>query len=201
MPPKNVKGEYIETETGNKISRRSQLQGTQNIILGGKTVIQAECAIRGDLHRTAAPATATSGAAGGATGSGGGGSSSSSNIALSIGRYSYLATSALLRPPSKLQRGAYAYYPLKIGEHVFIGADAVVEAAVLGSYVHVGRGAVIGRFAILKDYVKVLDGSVVPPGMVVPSFSVVGGRPARVVGEVPVGGLDGWDLREAYRKV
>jgi len=60
---------------------------------------------------------------------------------------------------------------------------------------------VVGKFAIIKDYVRILDGSVVPPNMVIPSFSVVAGRPARVVAEVAEGEVDGMDLREVYRAV
>jgi len=37
--------------------------------------------------------------------------------------------------------------------------------------------------------------------MVVPSFSVVAGRPGRVVGEIAEGEVDGFDLREVYRGV
>ncbi len=48
---------------------------------------------------------------------------------------------------------------------------------------------------------RILDGSVVPPNMVIPSFSVVAGRPARVVGEIAEGEVDGMDLREVYRAV
>ena len=59
----------------------------------------------------------------------------------------------------------------------------------------------VGKFAIIKDYVRILDGSVVPPNMVIPSFSVVAGRPARVVGEIAEGEVDGMDLREVYRAV
>ncbi|CAG8605325.1 13265_t:CDS:2 [Rhizophagus irregularis] len=46
------RSEYIETDTGNKVSRKSVICGSQNIILGGKTIIQTECVIRGDLRRT-----------------------------------------------------------------------------------------------------------------------------------------------------
>lgn len=59
----------------------------------------------------------------------------------------------------------------------------------------------VGKFSIIKDYVRILDGSVVPPNMVIPSFSVVAGRPARVVGEIAEGEVDGMDLREVYRGV
>lgn len=54
---------------------------------------------------------------------------------------------------------------------------------------------------MIKDCVRVLDGSVVPPGMTIPSFSVVGGRPARVVGELAEGEEEGLEGKERYRSV
>lgn len=95
----------------------------------------------------------------------------------------------------------FSHYPLKIADHVFIGAGSIVEAALIGTHVHIGAGVVVGKFAIIKDYVRILDGTVVPPNMVIPSFSVVAGRPGRVVGEVAEGEIDGMDLREIYRGV
>ncbi|KAM5466671.1 hypothetical protein MauCBS54593_005928 [Microsporum audouinii] len=202
MAPKAIKGEYIETDTGNKVSRRNQVHGTQHIILGGKTVIQADVCIRGDLYRqqsSAAAAAATGGSAGSKV------APNTPSIAVTIGRYTYLSRSCLLRPPSRLHRGVHSYYPLKMGDHVFVGENSVVEAATVGNHVHIGRDVVVGSMAILKDYVVVLDGAVVPAGMVVPSWSVVGGAPARVVGEVGEGygveGAEGGMARERYRLV
>ncbi|PGH07591.1 hypothetical protein AJ80_07980 [Polytolypa hystricis UAMH7299] len=210
MAPKPIKGEYIETDTGNKVSRRAQVHGTQHIILGGKTVIQAEVCIRGDLHRLAAPppspspstlnpSSATSSSTTSAA------APSTPSVAVTIGRYTHLSRGALLRPPSRLHRGIHSYFPLKIGDHVFIGERAIIEAASVGNHVQIGAGAVVGAMAILKDYVVVLEGAVVPGGMVVPSWSVVGGRPARVVGEVGEGwGVEGGEgglARERYRSV
>ena len=95
----------------------------------------------------------------------------------------------------------FSYYPLKISDHVFVGPGSIIEAALLGTHVHIGANVVVGKFAIVKDYVRILDGAVVPPNMVIPSFSVVGGRPARVIGEVREGEVEGFDLREVYRGV
>ena len=82
-----------------------------------------------------------------------------------------------------------------------MGPSSIIEAALIGSHVNIGANVVVGKFAIIKDYVRILDGSVVPPNMVIPSFSVVAGRPARVVGEIAEGEVDGMDLREVYRAV
>ena len=43
------KAEYIETASGNRVSRASVLCGSQNIILNGKNIVQSEAIIRGDL--------------------------------------------------------------------------------------------------------------------------------------------------------
>ncbi|KAI1635365.1 trimeric LpxA-like protein [Biscogniauxia mediterranea] len=189
MSRKQVKGEYIETDTGNKVARKAILIGTQHIMLGGKTVIQAEAMIRGDLARTAQPSSGSSAAAPG------------SNTAVAIGRYCFLSKGCCLRPPGRIYKGSFTYLPLRLGDHVFVGEGSVVQAATVGSHVHIGRGVSVGEFAIIKDYVRVLDGAVVAPNTVVPSFSVVAGQPARVVGEVPEGGHEAFELRELYKSV
>lgn len=159
-------------------------------------MIQGDVCIRGDLYRQH-----TSSSSDGSSGN----PTPGSSVAVSVGRYTYLSRGCLLRPPSRLHRGVHSFFPLKIGEHVFIGENTVVEAASVGNHVHVGRDAVVGSMAILKDYVVVLDGAVVPAGMVVPSFCVVGGQPARIVGEVGEGygmeGAEGGLARERYRMV
>lgn len=205
MPPasapaasaKPVKAEYVVTDTGNKVSRRSQLHGTQHVILGGRTVICADVCIRADLVPTRPPSSQDPS------------KPAKSNTSVAIGRYTYVSSGALLRPPSRPSRATYAYGPLKIGDHVFIGKDCIIEAAMIESHVWIGEGAVVGKLAILKEGCKILEGTVVPNGMVVPSGAVVGGRPGRVVGElgvgwgVGVGGeeVEGGDLRELWRSV
>ncbi|KAF2785780.1 trimeric LpxA-like protein, partial [Melanomma pulvis-pyrius CBS 109.77] len=172
------KGEYIETDSGNKVSRRSAITGTANITLGGRTVIMSDVHLRGDLHATrAAPSTTTS-------------SSSKpppAQTAISIGRCTIISTGSVLKPPSRISRGVIQYYPMKIGDNVFVGPSCTISSISISNHVHVGAGVSIGGFAIVKEGVKILPGSVVPPNMVIPSGSVVGGRPARIVGEVGEG--------------
>lgn len=77
-------------DTGNKVSRKANLIGTQHIMLGGKTVIMAEAMVRGDLTRTATPATGTA---------------PGSNTAVFIGRYCFLSKGSCLRPPGRIYKG------------------------------------------------------------------------------------------------
>jgi len=79
-------------DTGNKVSRRSQIIGTTNIILGGKTVIQAEVIIRGDLLRTYPS---------------GGGEKQGNPVAVAIGRYCFFSRGCELRPPGKVYKGYF----------------------------------------------------------------------------------------------
>lgn len=207
MPPatgtKPPKGEYIETDTGNKVARRSQLHGTQHIILGGRAVIQPQVCIRGDLVRTLPPPSSSTADPPESDAAARAQQQQQSTVAVAIGRYSFISSGSVLRPPYKLHRGKMSYHPLKIGEHVFVGPNCVIEAASIGDRVHVGAGSVLGRFAILKEGCLVLKGTVVPGGMVVPSGCVIGGRPGRVLGEVGDGygfGEMGGDLRELWRR-
>ncbi|KAI9709282.1 MAG: hypothetical protein M1820_003402 [Bogoriella megaspora] len=187
---RSVKGEYIETDTGNKISRRAKIEGTPNIMLAGRTVIMADVHLRGDLHRTA--------------------TEGSSTTTISMGRYTVVSTGCIIHPPSRLSRGVMHYYPIKIGDHVYIGPECTVSAVTIGNHVHIGPKCVLGPFSIIKENCKILEGSALPQGMVVPPGSVVAGVPARVIDEVPEGWggggrggetVEGGELRELVRSI
>ncbi|KAL4945148.1 hypothetical protein BDV06DRAFT_231578 [Aspergillus oleicola] len=205
MPPKAAKGEYIETDTGNKISRRSQIHGTQHIMLGGKSIIMADAVVRGDLFRSSSSQTQSSSNPSDPNSSTSSKPTQQNTIAISIGRYTFISRSTILRPPSRLSRAVHNYTTLHIGHHVFVGERSVVEAAKVEDYVTIGKDAVIGNMAILKERCQVLDGAVVPAGMVVPSHCVVGGQPARILGDVAIAygveGLEGGLSRERYRSI
>ncbi|KAI9472771.1 hypothetical protein LPJ78_001467 [Coemansia sp. RSA 989] len=163
------KSDFIETDTGNKVSRRSLISGSQNIVLGGKTIVHSKCTIRGDLRR-AGP---------------------SHQAAVLIGRFCSLGEGAVLRPPYKTYKGVFSYYPLKIGDHVDIGPNSIVEAASIGSLVKIGANCIIGRFAIIKDGCIIEDNSVIAPNSVIPPFShVAGGPPAKIIAQLPESTLE-----------
>ncbi|CAF1349179.1 unnamed protein product [Didymodactylos carnosus] len=149
------KADFIETTSGNKVCRRSIMCGSQNIVLQGKTIVMADCIVRGDL------------------------------AAVKIGKNCVICEKCAIRPPFKKFAKGVAFFPIQIGDHVYIEDDCVINAASIGSYVHIGRNSVIGRRCILMDCCVILPNSVIPPETVVPSFTVYGGSPACFIEEFP----------------
>ncbi|KAH9814793.1 trimeric LpxA-like protein [Melampsora americana] len=157
------KSAYIETDTGNKVSRKALISGSQNIILGGKTIIEHQVIIRGDLRRTGL----------------------GNSVVIGIGKFCLLSERSVIRPPYKTYKGVFSYYPMKIGDHVHIGSDSVIEAASIGNLVQIGKNCVIGRFSIIKDCVKISDNTIIPPGTVIASMSSYSGSPGRWQVDLP----------------
>ncbi|ELU09048.1 hypothetical protein CAPTEDRAFT_176585 [Capitella teleta] len=150
-----TKSEYIETASGNKVSRQSVLCGSQNIVLSGKTIVMSECIVRGDLAN------------------------------VRVGRHCVIGRRSVIRPPFKKFSKGVAFFPLHIGDHVMIEDDTIINAAQIGSYVHIGKNCVIGRRCILKDCCAIADNTVLPPETVVPSFTVFSGSPGVFTSELP----------------
>ncbi|XP_064406546.1 dynactin subunit 5-like isoform X2 [Halichondria panicea] len=105
--------EYIETASGNKVSRSCVLCGSKNIVLNGKTIVQTGCIIRGDLAN------------------------------INIGRQCIIEAGSVITPPfRKLSHGG-AFYPLQIGDNVIIGEGSIINASSVGSFVQIGKNCVI----------------------------------------------------------
>ncbi|CEQ40741.1 SPOSA6832_02372 [Sporobolomyces salmonicolor] len=168
-PSASSKSSYIHTDTGNIVSRASTITGSQNIVLGGKSILQPGCIIRGDLRRS------------GATSAGGGGGT----VVVAMGKYCVVGEGTVLRPCYKTYKGVFSYYPMKIGDYVSIGPGSVVEAASIGTGVEIGKGCIVGPLAILKDYSRIADGAVVGAGTIVPSLTEWSGSPARPTAQLP----------------
>ncbi|KAL9611851.1 MAG: hypothetical protein Q9167_003505, partial [Letrouitia subvulpina] len=166
--------DWVETETGNKVSRRAQLHGTQHITLGGRCVISPGVCIRGDLVRSSPPSATTTTT-----------TTSSTQpqptdkeppakpkkppptISVSLGRYVILSPHCTLKPPFRPSSSGASgtYLPLRIADHVLVHPHASISAASIGSHTVIGSHATLQSMCILKDSCTVLPGSVVPAGM------------------------------------
>lgn len=127
------KDEFVETASGNKVdwlacfpenkytklwlqmqvNRQTVLCGSQNIVLHGKVIVDKGAIVRGDLAN------------------------------VRTGRYCIISKNSVIRPPFKQFSKGVAFFPLHIGDHVFIGENSVISAASIGSYVYIGKNVVI----------------------------------------------------------
>lgn len=162
---------YVQTRTGNKVSKRAALHGADNIELKGKGVIRESTILRGDL------------------------------ALLRFGTYCLIGADTVLRPAVKLFKTVY--FPLRCGDHVRIGRDCVLAPGLIGNCVDIQDNVVVGKRASIRHNVLILKNSVVPADTVIPPFSVVGGSPAKIVGELD----ESWEaefvaaVEEEYRRV
>ena len=100
---------------------------------------------------------------------------------------------------------------MKIGDHVHIGANTVVEAAQIGSHVEIGKNCIIvrcppslslvvlfrakhylrtpdseqGKFTMIKDCAKIADNTVLMANSVVPALAYFEGAPGQFVSDLP----------------
>lgn len=183
-----TKSDFIETESGNRISKNANILDARSIIIKRNTFIDHNVTLRGDLRRPN-DKTPSSPSKSGHHGS------SSTHTAIAIGRYCILDRDVMIVPPGRDPTAAtepqvcaetgLVHLPIKIGSYVHIGVGTTVEAASIGSHVFIGRNCTIGRFVVIRECVYVEDNAVIPDYQVIPPFSRVRGSPAQVVEELP----------------
>ena len=74
--------------------------------------------------------------------------------------------------------------PLSMGDEVIVGHGAVVHCRKVGSNVLIGNHATVLDEVEIGDFCIIAAGTLVPPGMVIPDYSLVMGVPARVKGRL-----------------
>lgn len=107
--------EYAFTDSGNIISRSAKIYGPQNIVINGRSVIEKECIVRGDLRRLIAGAASAAPSTTATTATTTGSEEASGTVApaqlvgqataVVVGRYLTLGQGSILRPPGKLYKG------------------------------------------------------------------------------------------------
>lgn len=88
-----------------------------------------------------------------------------------MGRYCIVEEGAVIRPPCKIYKGEFSHFPMRIGDYCHVGRESIVEAASIGNHVFIGARAVIGKFAVIKDCCYIAENVIVPPYSVIAPFS------------------------------
>ncbi|CAM9153909.1 unnamed protein product [Ascophyllum nodosum] len=150
-----MENDYVKTSTGDLVSRKAQIYGSQNLYLKGKSIIMPGAIVRGELQ------------------------------SIRIGRYCVIGEGTVVRPAYRVEQDGSQlkcrFTPVAVGSHTMIGKDCVVEAAGIGCNVRIEDGCILGRNSFVRDNCQLLEGTVLPEGAVVPPFTVMAGCPAKAV--------------------
>lgn len=152
-----IKEDYIQTTSGNIISRSSSARifKPQSLeIPHGKVIIKEDVTIRSDLST------------------------------VQINKYTIVEKNTTLHPSYGIINNVFRFIPLSIGSYSYIDENCIIESASIGVGCYIGKNCILSKRSILKDYARIEDDTIVPVDMVVPPFAIVKGKPGRIVGEV-----------------
>ncbi|OBA23536.1 trimeric LpxA-like protein [Metschnikowia bicuspidata var. bicuspidata NRRL YB-4993] len=163
--------DWIETGTGNRISRLAIIKGANRISILENCTISENCTLNGNVA-TLSPSLPS----------------------IVLGKYTYLGCRCLIDPPrANPSPDASVFTDVKVGNYTTLGADSVVRLIQVGNRVLIGARCVLGELSVINDCCVIEDDTVVPANSVVPPYSRVSGVPGIDYSVVPISA--------SYRKV
>lgn len=166
---KLIKDDYIQTNSGNIISRKCTMLKSQNVEFpSGKCVILDNVILKGDF----AP--------------------------IKVDKYCIIQENTTIQPchlildmkinnnsiKNDSQSNNIKYIPLTIGAYTYIGKNCMINSASIGLGCIIGDNCILNSRSILKDHVHVEDNTIIPNDMVIPPFAIVSGTPGKIIGFV-----------------
>lgn len=147
--------DWIETTSGNRISKKAKILGSDHILINGNSTINDEVLLQGDVKMAG-----------------------KQNATIQIGKCCYLGTGSQIIPPVlKYDNGDAIHGPLLIGGYTIVGKNSIVRLANIGSRVLIEAECRLEDLSIVYDCCVIRQGTTVPPKMVIPPFSEVSGVP------------------------
>lgn len=147
-----MRSEWVETASGNRISKDATLNGTKQISIGEKCTISPGVVITGDVA-TDTPDQST----------------------ITLGKYCFLDEGCSVVPAETKHQGVFS--AVYIGNYTVIGKNTKVRLAQVGNRVCVGDNCILGDHSIISDCCRIADGTIIPPKAVIPPYSEVSGVP------------------------
>lgn len=152
--------EWIETASGNRISKQAHIYGSDHILIAGNTTVSAQVELKGDVRIV------------------------EGKTSIQIGKFVYLGENVRVVPPflgnkmSSSKGIEVAVHKIcKIGSYTMIGEDSVIKASNVGSRVMIGKGCTLQDSCVIHDCVVIKDNSYIPEHFNIPPFSLVFPQP------------------------
>ena len=108
---------FFTTSKGNRIGRQVLIKGGDRILIAGKSIVQNNCVLRGDLAQ------------------------------IEMGYHCLVREDCIIRPCFTKQQGRLKYTKMTIGSNVCIETNCIVTALKIGNNVQIGKNCVIGHRA------------------------------------------------------
>ena len=97
-----------------------------------------------------------------------------------IGGYSCVHDRAVIQTTKPEEEGG-APTSVRIGNHVVVGAGAVLRSCTVEGHNRIGAGSVVNEGALIEEFAVLAEGSVVHPGRRIPGGQLWAGNPAQFV--------------------
>jgi dynactin-5 len=156
---------YIQTSTGNWVSRRAVIENARHVELKGRSIVHANTQFKATDSPTGWIRT---------------------------GRYCHVGAGTTIQPAvlpahhrqqNRTQQHAAdgtekdtdtdQHVPVTIGSHTIIRENCRLQAAAVGSYCWIGCSVVLGSRVIVKDCCVIADNVTIPADTVIPPFTRV----------------------------
>jgi dynactin-5 len=137
---------YIQTSTGNWVSRRAIIENARHVELKGRSIVHADSQFK---------------AADSPTGW------------IRTGRYCHVGAGTTIQPAVLPAHHRDQHVPVTIGSHTIIRKNCHLQAAAVGSYCWIGHSVVLGPRVIVKDCCVIADNVTIPADTVIPPFTRV----------------------------
>jgi dynactin-5 len=137
---------YIQTSTGNWVSRRAVIENARHVELKGRSIVHADSQFK---------------AADSPTGW------------IRTGRYCHVGAGTIIQPAVLPPHHRDKHVPVTIGSHTIIRKNCHLQAAAVGSYCWIGCSVVLGPRVIVKDCCVIADNVAIPADTVIPPFTRV----------------------------
>lgn len=144
--------DWIDTATGNRISKNANIIAPQRISISGNCTISDRCTLNGDVR------------------------TKSEEASIVLGKYCFLAENTTVEPAQIKSGSSRVFSDVVIGNYTYFGPSTVILLAQVGNRVSVGSHCVLGDLSIINDCCIVNDGTRVPPRAVIPPYSEVSGE-------------------------
>lgn len=153
---------WIETGSGNRISRQATIKKAQNIELDGNSTICPSATLDASVSLV------------------------KPGSAISMGLYCFVGENCLVTPPMvgvRMVEGQAVHFHSKmtIGSHVVLGSGSVVKAHSIGDNVSVGEHCVLGNGCVVSSNCIIRDYTIIPDRAVLAPFSEVKSVDGRMV--------------------